>query len=307
MKSCDLAVVSSKIEGLDYEDAVLCAGLCNRVNIMSYASNNLYILQGRGICFIDELLSGIDVDYSLLNYHELLTRKDIDIQRLIVVLPYVSFDKIRHMKTNVVQFFHTYGTYQVKDIDEEKLLLEGDYDEGMTEKVIYFEDLKRLSLMSVKPLGISYKIIYLEQRTTNQESIHKCIRNSIRKLIQSDYCKDSDGEWCQGKQFYKKVQDILNNYWNSEFNKVAKYIFIQSIQNGSSFFYRREFSDALLKKYNIEQKELIRAGNYWRKLSRYLKSLVEEEKDLEIEIISEIMSQIEIIEMNVFMCLEGEI
>lgn len=305
MKSCDLSLISEKIRGIDYNEAVLCAGLNNTVNIMKYGGSNLYILQGRGICFIDELLDRLQINYSLLDINELF-QNDIDISCLLVVLPYIDFSKIKDINPGIVQFFHTYGTYSVDKIEGDKIILKGDYDEGIVEKSIGKSDLVKLQGLSIKPLGISYKIIYIINDYVEKDIVRKCIGSNLNKLIVSDNFKDEIGGWCKGTDFYSYVKKLLIHNWNQDFNKIAKYVFVQSIQNGSSFFYRREYSEALLMKYNNSKTDLLIAGNLWRKLSRYLKSAIIEEKEADSDLIEQLIGTLERIELRLFIQLAKE-
>lgn len=299
MKSCDLNLISEKLDGLDYNEAVLCSGLNNKVNIMKYAGSKLYILQGRGIHFVDELLERMDVSYELLTAEELFNRKSIPPERLVMILPSMEFEKIKDMKTNVVQFFHTYGTYSVKKIEDDRLILEGDYDEGRVEKVITARDLTTLEQMQVKPLGVAYKILRLKELSVEKENVYHCISNNIRELLLPEIYMEEEGGWVKGSGFYREVRDILEQNWNQHMGRTEKYVFVQSIQNGSSFFYRREFSQSMSAVYDNRLTGLEQSGNLWRKLSRYLKASVLEEKAIHSGTISELLQEIETKELTV--------
>ncbi|MBO4590950.1 MAG: hypothetical protein J5684_00110, partial [Eubacterium sp.] len=64
-------MVSKIIDGLDYDDAVLCAGINNKLNKMYYAHEAMYVLQGRGIYLSDELLDKLEIDYELISAKQL--------------------------------------------------------------------------------------------------------------------------------------------------------------------------------------------------------------------------------------------
>lgn len=306
MKSCDLSLVSSKLNGLDYNEAVLCCGLNNMVNVMQYGGSSLYILQGRGICFIDELLERLKVGYRLLDAEMLFQKKTPDAKRLIMVLPAIDFEEITQMNPKVVQFFHTFGTYSVEWIDKEKVVLKGEYEEGTVKKVITREALCKLKQLSIKPLNVPYKIIYLTDEQVEKEQVRACIRDNFKELLASAEYMDEEGGFYKGSNFYRYVKDLLLEQWNGSFNRVSKYVFVQSIQNGSSFFYRREFNEALKQKYGKQEYDLLVVGNLWRKLSRYLKSTVTEGKEAEEKVIEALLGQIEKKERAVFKRLKEE-
>ncbi len=306
MKSCDLSLISNKLVGLDYNEAVLCSGLSNTINFMKYGGESLYILSGRGIYFIDELLEKLQVSYHFMDIDELFNGEEIDTERIMVILPTIDFAKIQELNSKVVQFFHTFGTYCVDKIDGDTLVLRGDYDEGRVLKKITKMDFEKLNLMSVRPLNVAFKIIYIDDKQVKKSAIHSCIIKGIKALILSEEYEDKDGGWCKGAGFYQKTKSILVDNWNN-FNKVAKYVLVQSIQNGSSFFYRREFGEALKQTYNIEEKELNAVGNLWRKLSRYLKATVVEAKESDSEVIETLLNQIEKAEKTLFRRLVEEI
>lgn len=300
MKSCDLSLVSNKLTGLNYNEAVLCSGLSNTVNSMKYGGSSLYILSGRGIYFIDELLERLQVAYRFLDMEELFEAGEIDMERIMVILPSIDFAKIQELNSQVVQFFHTFGTYCVEGIEGNTLTLRGDYDEGEVFKTITRADLEKLKGMSVKPLNVSYKLIYIEDEHVEKTAIHQCIVDNIKALTSSEEYMDEDGGWCKGAGFYKKVKSLIVDNWNGNFNRVAKYVLVQSIQNGSSFFYRREYGEALKQTYGIAEWDFQAAGNLWRKLSRYLKSTVVEGKTAEPEVIETLLEQLEETEQMLF-------
>lgn len=307
MKSCDLSLISNKLDGLDYNEAVLCSGLSNTVNSMYYGGSSLYILAGRGIYFIDELLERLEVAYHFLDIEELFGLKEIDREHIMMILPSIDFAKIQELNPKVVQFFHTFGTYCVERIEENMLILRGDYDEGCVLKSITKADLEKLKSLFVKPLNVSYKIILIEDEHVEKAAIHQCILENIKSLTISEEYMDEEGGWCRGAGFYKKVKKLLVENWNENFNRVTKFVLVQSIQNGSSFFYRREFGEALRRVYGIEETDLNVAGNLWRKLSRYLKATVVEEKAAEAEIIETLLEQIERTEQTLFQRLAEDI
>ena len=226
MKSCDLSLISSKLIGLNYNEAVLCSGLNNTINFMKYGGAGLYILSGRGIYFIDEMLEKLQVDYHFLEIEELFGNEEIDIERIMVILPNIDFDKIQELNPKVVQFFHTFGTYCVESIDRNSLILRGDYDEGTVLKRINKADFEKLQSMSVKPLNVSFKIIYIDDKQVQKSAIHHCIMENIKALILSEEYEDEDGGWYKGTEFYKKTKSILIDNWNDNFNKVAKLLFV---------------------------------------------------------------------------------
>ncbi len=300
MTSCDLSLVSSKLNGLDYNEAVLCSGLSNTVNTMKYGGSSLYILAGRGIYFIDELLDRLQVAYHFLEPEELFGQQKIDMERILVILPSIDFTKIQEINSQVVQFFHTFGTYCVEGIEGDRLILRGDYDEGTVIKSISRADLEKLKGLSVKPLDVSYKIILIDGEHVEKGNIHKCIMENIRALTASEEYLGEEGGWYKGAGFYGKVKRLLVENWNGSFNRVAKFVLVQSIQNGSSFFYRREFGEALKEVYGIADNDFNVAGNLWRKLSRYLKATVVEGKAAEPEVIEDLLEQLQRTEQTLF-------
>ncbi|MDF2869576.1 MAG: Uncharacterized protein K0R05_1151 [Anaerocolumna sp.] len=299
MRSCDLYLLEEKIENLNYYEAVLCSGLSNTINHMSYGGSTLYILQGRGICFIDELLDKLSLTYRYLEIDELFALKQEQFSRVLVTLPYMDFDKIQNLKTNVVQFFHTYGTYRIAEINDDTIVLEGDYDESIMEKLISKSSLKKLESLKIKPLGVPFKFIYLESLEVSAENKRNCIEDNIRLLIQSDLYEDERGGWVKGSDFYSSFKNILLNNWEP-MNKVSKYVILQSIQNGSSFFYRREFNEALKAQMNLQFEELERSGNLWRKIARLIKKSIMEDKEIDYELIDTVVSSIEKEEQSLF-------
>lgn len=307
MKSCDLSLISNKLSGLNYSEAVLCSGLSNTVNIMKYAGSSLYILAGRGIYFIDELLDRLQAAYHFLDTEELFGQKNINTERILIILPFIDFTKIQELNSQVVQFFHTFGTYCVERVEGNTVILRGDYDEGTVLKSISKADFEKLKGLVIKPLNVPYKIIYLDGEQVEKSVIHQCVMNNLKELTASEEYMDEAGGWCKGAGFYKKVKRLLVENWNQNFNRVAKFVLIQSIQNGSSFFYRREFSEALRQIYGIEETDFQVAGNLWRKLSRYLKSTVVEEKEAEPEVIETLLEQIEEKEQTLFQRLAKDI
>ncbi len=307
MKSCDLSLISEKLKGLNYNEAVLCSGLSNTVNSMKYGGSNLYILSGRGIYFIDELLERLQVAYRFLEIDDLFDAQQINTERVMVILPSIDFAKIQELNSQVVQFFHTFGTYCVEAIKGNTLVLKGDYDEGEMLKSITKEDFWKLKGLSVKPLNVSYKIILIEDECVAKTSIQRCIVDNIRALIKSEEYLDEQGGWCKGSGFYKKVKELLVENWNDRFNKVAKFVLVQSIQNGSSFFYRREYAEALKQTYGIVETDLQLAGNLWRRLSRYLKATVVEQKAAEQEVIESLLDEIENTEQTLFQRLAEDV
>lgn len=240
----------------------------------------------------------------------MLEVKESEFNRLIIILPYAAFDKIKEMKTNVVQFFHTYGSYRINAIEGNNLLVEGDYDEGVVKKSISKDELLKLQAMSIKPLGIPFKFVYIKDNHVSPEAKQRCIWNNLKNLLKSETFMDESGGWIKGIDFYRYVSQVLINSWDRDFNKVAKYVFLQSIQNGSSFFYRREFNESLDNEFAWSENGLTTSGNLWRKLSRYLKSRILEEKYLEENWIMDTMNEIGKTELTAFhqiLAKEGEL
>ncbi|WOO38581.1 hypothetical protein R2R35_08770 [Anaerocolumna sp. AGMB13020] len=299
VRSCDLYLLEEKLDNLNYYESVLCSGLSNTINHMSYGGSTLYILQGRGICFIDELLDKLSLAYRYLDIEELFSLKQEQYSRVMVTLPFMDFDKIQDLKTNVVQFFHTYGTYRIAGMNDDTIVLEGDYDEGIMEKSISKSSLNKLNGLKIKPLGVPFKLIYLESLEVSEENKRNCIENNIRQLIQSDFYEDERGGWIKGSDFYRSFNNILRNNWE-QMNKVSKYVLLQSIQNGSSFFYRREYNEALKTQINQHFEELERSGNLWRKVARLIKKSIVEEKPIDYERIDTVVSSIEKEELSLF-------
>lgn len=300
MKSCDLYLLTQKVEGLNYYEAVLSAGLSNKINVMNYAGKKLYITQGRDIHFIDELLDKLNLKYNCLSIDQLLTLEKEALTQILIILPTVDFEKIKVLNEKTVQFFHTYGTYQIESISFEKITLSSIYNGEIQLNDIKIEDLRRLANLKVKPLDTAYKIINIKATTVSKERQRDCIFNNLKELNKSEIFFDSLGGWIKGPEFYSYLKQLLQTAWDQEFNKVSKYVLVQSMQNGSSFFYRREYFESLSKVFEITNEQINRCGNLWRKLARYLRSITIEEKAIDVYYVEDIMTKLEYAETKIF-------
>lgn len=300
MKSCDLYLLTQKVEGLNYHEAVLSAGLSNKINVMYYARKKIYITQGRAIHFIDELLDKLNIEYHCLPIDQLLTLGKETLTQVLIILPTIEFEKIKELNTETVQFFHTYGTYQIQDISSEKITLSSIYNEEIQLKELEIDDFHRLAKLKVKPLNVAYKIINIKATKISKEIQRNCIFSNLKELNKSESFFDALGGWIKGPEFYSYLKQLLQNSWNQEFNKVSKYILVQSMQNGSSFFYRREYFESLSKVFGVTDKQINRCGNLWRKLARYLRSITIEEKAIDVYYVEEIMTELEAVETQIF-------
>lgn len=292
MNSCDLSLVSEKIDGLDYDDAVLCAGLNNMLCVIPYADGQIYMVRGRGIELIDQLFDRLGLKYRRIGIPELFENSALDPGRVLVILPYIEFDRIGSLKEKVVQFFTNYSTYAVVRVTGEKAVLRSDHTIEEVEKPIDRSSLEKLARIRTKPIGVSVRILYLEEERVRPDQIRSCILDGIERMLRPDQCEDDEGAWYKGGNFYGRVADVLKSGWNTGFNRVMKYAFLQSIQTGSSFFYRREYYEALEHKYLVSDPELKTAGNLWRKLSRELKCSVTENRQIENSRIDRLLEDI---------------
>lgn len=298
MKSCDLTLLSKIIDGLDYDDAVLCAGINNKLNKMYYAGKELFVLQGRGIYLIDELLDRLKTPYELLKATDLYDLEDSEFENLLLIIPYMDISKIREMKTDVVQVIHAFSTFLVKRETKDRLGIYAEYDEGPHEDHIEIEDLIKLQFLKVKPLESACKIIHLTgEKSVSQKQIQDCILEHVNNLRSSTNYEDETGGWVVGSDFYDEFAKILRERWDEQFGKIEKYMILQSIQNGSAFFYRKELGIALENKYGSDDSALKKSGNIWRRISRILKASILSGKCIDQEIY-ELLENLKEIETN---------
>ncbi|OWR33188.1 hypothetical protein CDO73_01395 [Saccharibacillus sp. O23] len=308
MNSCDLLLLREKVQGIGEDDAALCAGLNNQMFTGLYAGKPLYMLQGRKVLFIDELLEGLEADFDKLDPEDLLDLPPDRRDRVLIVLPYVDFDKIAGLKANTVHFMSVYTTYALEDIDRGELVLRGLHENEYIRKRLKVSDFFHLSSLKIKPLMVNYRILHIRSERVSEDAIRACIRRRIGELrADEQYFVEGEG-WVKGRSFYGEVSRKLTEEWNESFNRVAKFVFFQSMLNGSSFFYRREFAAALTGRGESPEaaEGLYRAGNLWRKLGRYLQRLMMENKPLDESVARELMIEIERTETAAIAALEQE-
>ncbi|BFH61196.1 MULTISPECIES: hypothetical protein [Paenibacillus] len=303
MNSCDLLLLIDLMQGIDYDDAVLCTGLNNQLFMSNYADKQLFMLQGRGILFVDDLLKRLHINHEILTIDELLQFDKNLLNQVLIILPHIDFDKIQHFQKNVVQFINLYSSYTVTSINDGEIVLRGVEEDEFITKRLSLRDFYHLSNTKIKPLYVSQRIVYIRDTFVPQEMITECLANNLRELLVDDTYFDEKGGWTRGISFYDAVKDKLIEGWDDDFNKVSKFVFFQSMLNGSSFFYRREFSNALKNKYLVDEEIinlLYQSGNLWRKLGRYLRGLVVENKPLDKLFIEHTLTDIKNIETYTF-------
>ena len=306
VKSCDLTLVSKIIDGLDYDDAVLCAGINNKLNKMYYAHEALYVLQGRGIYLSDELLDKLEIDYELISAKQLYELDESKLENILLIIPYMDIKKIKEMNSNIVQVIHAFSTFLIKERKDDEFTIVAEYDEGEHEDKIYLEDIEKLQSLKVKPLESACKIIYVKEKKVSKEQIEKAIIKQIQKLRKTDGYEDETGGWTVGRSFYKDTARVISENWNNGFGKIEKYMILQSIQNGSAFFYRKEYGNAIANKYKLDDAPFLKAGNIWRKISRILKASIMNGSELGDEIYK-LLNSLEDIELNAFNELEEKL
>lgn len=306
MKSCDLELLSEKFSNTDYDTLVLCTGLDSTVYTGYYAKKSLYMLQGRGITLIDDLLKKLEVNYDMLSVEELANLDKMCYKDIILVLPFMDFNKIDELNEKIVYFFSIYSTFKLQDIIDDVLILNGIEGEETVVKRITLGQLKKISKLSAKPIGVTCKILKINQKEVDFAVQKNCILTSIKDILCEREFMDEDGGYKHGIGFYDEIVRILMSYWDSDFNKTMKYIFFQSMLSGSAFFYRREYYNALIQKHDMFEisinylENLKISGNLWRTLARYLQSLVIKQEKLDEDKVKYLVSNIKNYEIEFF-------
>ena len=310
MLSCDISMAIRLIQNINYDDAILMSGISNTLYTTSYANRNMYIAKGRGIMLIDELLDKLNINYKELTLDEVYELSSENYNNVLVITPLQVVDNFEKVKPNVVQFFNTYATFQLIDIQNKDIILELASDLKEIYKRLNYDQLKIIKSLKVKPLDINIKFIFVENNSIfNRDHIKIQLRKMIDEFITPKEVKEVNGGWWEGPLFYDKLKECIST-WNEEEVKVIKFILYQSILDGSSFFYRKEFSQSL-NLLTIESTSVKNKINYaakqWRTLGRHLKNHLETGKKIDTLYLSNLIDDIKENEITAFNMLKKEL
>lgn len=300
MLSCDLTLVTRVADGLTYDQAVLSAGLANRLNRCAYAGVPLFMLEGRGIDFVDQLLTELEVPFRDVPPDEVHATWSQGVDALLMIAPYFPdphlIDRIR---PGVTQFFSVFSTHLVTAIDQNRLSLVDMEEDTERESTFEWTWVERLATTSAKPLGLTVSFLAVDRVPVDAQRI-AVVTAAKRDALAVDACEeDNAGRWIQGPGMYGELVDVLST-WN-EWPRTGKFVLFQSMLSGSAFFYRREYAAALAAQSDTagEPSRLLNfAGNRWRALGRHLRGHAAGGTSPDMAWIRDILAEIEDLEMR---------
>lgn len=300
MLSCDLSLVTRVADALTYDQAVLSAGLANRLNRCAYAGVPLYMLEGRGIDFVDRLLTELEVPFREVPPDEVQTAWSEGVDALLMIAPHFPDPRlIDKIHPGVTQFFSVFGTHLVTAVDPNRLSLLGveeDVDRESTYEWVWVE---RLATTSAKPLGRTVSFLAVDRVQVDAERI-AAVAAAKRDALAVDASEEDDaGRWIQGPGMYGELVDVLSTW--SEWPRTGKFVLFQSMLSGSAFFYRREYAAALETEAvtaDEPSRLLNSAGNKWRALGRHLRSHAAGNTSPDMAWIRDAVAEIEDLEMR---------
>ncbi|CAM2939109.1 hypothetical protein HAHI6034_09445 [Hathewaya histolytica] len=310
MLSCDIATVTSILKNVKYEEAILVGGLGNILYRTSYNKHNMYMANGRGVMLVDELLDKLQVAYKELTMDELYKLNKNDYKNVLIITPIQLVDHIEKINKKASQFLNTYSTFRLVDIEKDTIILELASDVEEVYKRINKEQLEIIESLKVMPLDINIKYIYIENDYEfRQDKINLQINKSVARFLNSEQVNEEEYGWWKGDVFYEKLFHSIKE-WESHQIKVIKFILYQSLLSGSSFFYRKEFSEALdlLELQDTSPiSQLEEAAKNWRNLGRHLKNHLAEQKDIDFDYVEQLIKNIKYNELSSFKNLQKQL
>lgn len=299
-----MTLLARLLKGITYEEIVLVGGISNTLYMAPYGNAEIYIANGRGFDLIDELLDKLEVPYKELNQEQVEQLDKEQYKDVLMVTPYEAIKHTEKINPAVVQFFNNYTTYQLADINEEHYVFEQIQDLETEITKVSREEINFIRNLKVKPLDVSLKFFWIDSEQPFTEAKKKeLIKKALDQLTTSEEMVKQNGKWWKGPVFYDRLEKEIHG-WNACENKVIKHVLMVSLLSGSSFFYRKEFCQALEQSgQEIEQcvvDALEKSGHLWRDLGRCLKGHLMHGRDIENQRITKILTSLQENEIQSF-------
>lgn len=278
MADCENLVLSSVLNGISYDDMLLFNGIGNVIYKTRYAKTDIRLVTGRTTADHLKLLNELPIEYHEISLNEIFNGV-INNNKVIAVIPKVFLTNDVKPKEDFIVFNPYYSMFEVTDVDNDLITFKisahsENYDN--TDELILKKSKSELALIEkikTTPFDYAFKFIVVEvMKGFNNDLIISHMQESLKKCL-----VDEENEECgmikiSGKKFYDEFYNILKS-WKG-YNTYQKQFLIMSIQAGSTYFYRHEFADALLRKTNIQEDivtPLYALGDAYRKIKHLLK------------------------------------
>lgn len=279
MADCENLVLSSVLNGMSYDDMLFFNGLGNVIYKARYAKTDIRLVTGRTTADHLKLLNELPIEYHEISLDEICNGIINDNSKVIAVIPKVFLTNDVKPKENFIVFNPYYSMFEVTDIDNELITFKISAHSGNndnTDELILKKsksDLALIEKIKTTPFDYAFKFIAVKKmQQFNNNFIISHMKENLKKCLVGEKIKECGMIKISGKKFYDEFYNILKSW--KEYNTYQKKFLIMSIQAGSTYFYRHEFADALLRKTNIQEdiaKPLYTLGDAYRKIKHLLK------------------------------------
>ncbi len=279
MADCENLVLSSVLNGMSYDDMLLFNGIGNVIYKTRYAKTDIKLVTGRTTADHLKLLNELPIEYHEISLNEICNSIINNNSKVIAVIPKVFLTNNIKPKENFMVFNPYYSMFEVTDIDNElitfKIIAHSEKDDNTRELILKKSksDLALIEKMKTTPFDYAFKFIVVEKmQQFNNNFIISHMEENLKRCLVGEEIEECGMIKISGKKFYDEFYNILKSW--REYNIYQKKFLIMSIQAGSTYFYRHEFADALLRKTNIKEDivaPLYTLGEAYRKIKHLLK------------------------------------
>lgn len=304
MASCDAHMLCRLVKKISYNDVINSMGLSNGIMTLKYANKDIYMFKARDIENQEDLLDRLGIRKSKVTIDELFEGKYVNnLENIIIFAPKVLLENINNISLDTTQIALSVSTYCVISIDKDEIILKGvEVDETEYIKKFNKEEFIKLNNLNLKPSMLSFEIFYINECVCDKTRVLSNIAQSMDNCLK-DYNGVRNGEilWYSGKFGYDFMEEKLIEF--PKFDKTIQKLFIGTLVAGSSFYYRREYSDALSEYECIDEKwiyELKKCGGLWRKVTRLLMSQLSFGRSYDEKEITILINQIKETELQAF-------